>query len=48
LFLDQSALTELGLSEDVVIEELARLRGADGYLFEDVFPAIAVSFARYC
>jgi hypothetical protein len=48
LFLDQSALTELGLSEDVVIEELARLRGLDGYLFEDVFPAIAVSFARYC
>ena len=48
LYLDQRALTELGLSEDVVIEELARLRGPDGYLFEDVFPAIAVSFARYC
>ena len=48
LFLDQSALTELGLSEDVVINELERLRGPEGVLFEDVFPAIAVTFSRYC
>jgi len=48
LFLDQSALTELELSEDVVIKELERLRGPEGYLFEDVWPAIAVTFARYC
>jgi hypothetical protein len=48
LFLDQSALTDLALSEDVVIKELERLRGPEGYLFDDVFPAIAVTFARYC
>jgi hypothetical protein len=48
LFLDQSALTELELSEDVVINELERLRGPEGVLFEDVFPAIAVTFSRYC
>ena len=48
LFLDQGALTELELSEDVVIQELERLRGPQGYLFEDVFPAIAVTFERYC
>jgi hypothetical protein len=48
LFLDQSALTELELSEDVVIDELEQLRGPEGVLFEDVFPAIAVTFSRYC
>jgi hypothetical protein len=48
LFLDQSALTELELSEDIVINELERLRGPEGVLFEDVFPAIAVTFSRYC
>jgi len=48
LFLDQNALTELELSEDLVIEELERLRGPDGALFADVFPAIAVTFARFC
>jgi hypothetical protein len=48
LFLDQSALTELRLSEDVVINELERLRGPEGVFFEDVFPAIAVTFSRYC
>ena len=48
LFLDQAALTELELSEDLVIEELERLRGPGGDLFAEVFPAIAVTFARYC
>jgi Type I phosphodiesterase / nucleotide pyrophosphatase len=48
LFLDQRALTELELSEDIVIKELERLRGPEGYLFEDVWPAIAVTFARFC
>jgi hypothetical protein len=48
LFLDQSALTELGLSEDVIINELEQLRGPEGLLFEDAFPAIAVTFARFC
>ncbi|MGH2776208.1 MAG: hypothetical protein ACRDJT_12360 [Actinomycetota bacterium] len=48
LFLDQGALAKLELSEDLVIEELERLRRPDGDLFADVFPAIAVTFARYC
>jgi len=48
LFLDQDALTKLELSEDLVIEQLERLGGPDGDLFADVFPAIAVTFARYC
>ena len=48
LFLDQGALTELELSEDLVLEELERLRGPEGDLFADVFPAIAVTFARFC
>lgn len=48
LFVDQKMLAELELSEDVVIDEIARLTGPGGRLFADVFPAIAVSFARYC
>ena len=48
LYLDQRALTKLELAEDVVLRELERLRGPDGPLFEEVFPAITVSFARYC
>jgi hypothetical protein len=48
LFVDQKMLAELELSEDVVIDEMARLTGPEGRLFADVFPAIAVSFARYC
>ncbi len=48
LFVDQKMLAELEVSEDVVIDELTRLTGPEGRLFADVFPAIAVSFARYC
>ena len=48
LYLDQRALTELELSEDDVLAELELLRGPQGPLFEEVFPAITVSFARYC
>jgi Type I phosphodiesterase / nucleotide pyrophosphatase len=48
LFLDQGALADEELSDDVVIDELQQLPGPDGRLFEDVFPGIAVSFARYC
>lgn len=47
-FLDQRALADLGVSEDLVIDELDRLEGPDDDFFGDVFPAIAVSFARYC
>jgi hypothetical protein len=48
LFVDQKKLARLELSEDVVVDEMARLTGADGRLFTDVFPSIAISFARYC
>ena len=48
-FLDQAALTEQGLTDDEVVRALRRLRSPDGGgLFEDAFPAIAVTFARYC
>ena len=48
LFVDQKKLAELELSEDVIVNETARLTGREGRLFADVFPSIAVSFARYC
>ena len=47
-FLDQRALINAGVSEDLVVDELERLGGRDEDFFGDVFPAIAVSFARYC
>ena len=49
LFLDVNVQTEEKISEDRVIEAMRDLRGADGSpVFADVFPALAVSFARYC
>lgn len=49
LFLDQEALARLKLSEDEILQELLDLRTADGrQLMADAFPAIAVSFGRYC
>ena len=48
-FLDREAMTETGLSEDKVVNALRRVVTTDGEpLFADVFPAIAVTFARYC
>ena len=49
LYLDVEVQTQEKISEDRVIEAMRDLRGADGSpVFADVFPALAVSFARYC
>ncbi len=49
MFLDQQVLTSSGLTVDRVGAAFRELRGADGSpVFADVFPAIAVTFARYC
>ena len=49
LFLDADVQTEEKISEDNVMTAMRDLRSADGdTLFADVFPALAVSFARYC
>ena len=49
LYLDQETLAEEKISDDSII---AALEGAEadagGKLMDQVFPAIAVSFARYC
>jgi hypothetical protein len=48
-FLDQGAMTETGFSDDRVVTALRQVKTADGApLFADVFPAIAVTFAKYC
>jgi hypothetical protein len=48
-FLDQDAMADTGLSDDRVVTAFRDVRGASGErLFADVFPAIAVTFARYC
>jgi hypothetical protein len=49
LFLDQNVLASTGLSEDPVVEALRGLRAPGGTpLLADVFPQVAVTFARYC
>jgi hypothetical protein len=48
LFLDQRTLSENELSDDALIDELERMQGPDGRVFDDVFPSIAISFARFC
>lgn len=49
LLLDQEAMTRTGLSDDRVVTALRGARTSEGKpLFADVFPAIAVTFARYC
>jgi len=49
VYLDQERLAEEEISEDVVLEAMRKMRiGAEPPLFADVFPAIAVSFERYC
>jgi hypothetical protein len=48
-FLDQDEMTRTGLTADKVVDALRRIRSPDGDpLFADVFPSIAVTFARYC
>ena len=49
LFLDQERLETLKISDDAVLEALLSVRGPDGDLvMADAFPAIAISFGRYC
>ena len=49
LFVDQDVLASTGGSDDRVVRALRSLRDPDGApLFADVFPQVAVSFARYC
>jgi hypothetical protein len=49
VFIDQEAMTRTGLSDDRVVTALRHVEDAGGNaLFEDVFPAIAVTFAKYC
>lgn len=48
LFLDQKVLAREAVTEDEVMERMAALERSGSEVFADVFPAIAVSFARYC
>ena len=49
LYLDQKALARLKLSDDVVLRELLAMRSPAGQLLlADAFPAIAVTFGKYC
>ena len=49
VYLEQETLVKSGITEDDVLNAFVDLEGADGRpLFADAFPAIAVSFARYC
>lgn len=48
-YLDQRVLAKLGIPEDDVLAAVEEVKAVDGTrLFGDAFPAIAVSFARYC
>lgn len=48
-FLDQAVLADQKIANDDVVSSLALLKAPDGSkLFADVFPALAVSFERYC
>jgi hypothetical protein len=49
LFLNQGTLAAERVSDDDVIGALERLRSTSGVrLMDQVFPGLAVSFARYC
>lgn len=49
VFLDTEAMAAAGLTGDRVVRAVRRLRTPGGdSLFVDVFPQIAVTFARYC
>jgi hypothetical protein len=48
-FLDQEALTSSKLTDDRVVDALRDIEGPGGApLFADVFPQVAVTFAKYC
>jgi hypothetical protein len=49
LYLDQDVVAKEALDDDAVLSALENVRDASGTrIFKDVFPAIAVSFGRYC
>lgn len=49
IFLDTEAMAKEGIAGDRVIRAVRTLAGpGGGSLFDDVFPQIAVTFARYC
>jgi hypothetical protein len=49
VFVDQDVLAETGLSVDRVVSAMREIRSRDGTpVLADVFPSIAVTFARYC
>lgn len=48
-FLDTEAMAAEGITGDRVVRAVRGLAGPDGgSLFDDVFPQVAVTFARYC
>ncbi|MBA3363134.1 MAG: hypothetical protein H0T07_01865 [Actinobacteria bacterium] len=48
VFLDQSAVARQGITDESVVTALRKLEIGRRRLFGDAFPAIAVSFSRYC
>jgi hypothetical protein len=49
LYLNQRALARFKVSDDVVLRELLRMRAENGdRLVADAFPAVAITFGRYC
>ena len=48
LFLDQDVIADQGITKDQVVAALRDLRVEGSPVFADVFPGIAVSFARFC
>ncbi|MFN2593603.1 MAG: hypothetical protein ABR579_01790, partial [Actinomycetota bacterium] len=49
LFLNQHTVAEEHVSEDEILKAFENIKGPDGKaLMEQVFPALAVSFERYC
>lgn len=49
IYLDQDVIAQQAIDDDEILTALKRVKDASGApVFEDVFPAIAVSFGRYC
>ena len=49
IFLDQRVIAKYHIKQDVILKALTAMKApGEGKLFDQVFPAIAVEFARYC
>jgi hypothetical protein len=48
IFIDQKVLAQRGMSDDPIVDALIDVKAEGERLFVDVFPSVAVSFARYC